>query len=234
MTGLQMQPQVNVGPGGQHRHQHATGLIDPAADMAAVAVRLHGRKSQIVQQLDLEDRPRILVGAQRIASMLLHQPLPDPLEARADLVRRHSGCCANSAVCAKTVPQNLIGWSFGTIGTIGTAPLIEMEERIAMALEGGVPALYAEAFARMQVSCPAGMSSARWQQAINDAGCFLDAHGAAAAALGWRADDLFSPTGLVWALAGNTVTCLSPSQAVLSDGRVVTKELRFIGRDVVS
>ena len=102
-----------------------------------------------------------------------------------------------------------------------------------MALEGGVPALYAEAFARMQVSCPAGMSSARWQQAVNDAGCFLDAHGAAAVGLGWRADDLFSPTGFIWLLAGKTVTCLSSSQAVLSDGFVVTKQLRFIGRHVV-
>ena len=92
-----------------------------------------------------------------------------------------------------------------------------------MALEGGVAALYAEAFARMQVSCPAGMSSARWQQAVNDAGCFLDAYGAASAAISWRADDLFSPTGLVWALEGQTVTCLSSSQALLSDGRVVTK-----------
>ena len=102
-----------------------------------------------------------------------------------------------------------------------------------MALEGGVPALYAEAFARMQASCPAGMSSARWQQAVNDAGLFLDAHGAAAAALGWRAEDLFAPTGLVWALAGEAVTCLSSSQAVLSDGRRIAKEHRFFEQEVV-
>ncbi len=102
-----------------------------------------------------------------------------------------------------------------------------------MALEGGVPALYAEAFARMQASCPTGMSSARWQQAVNDAGLFLDAHGAATAALGWQADDLFAPTGFVWALEGETVTCLSSSQAVLSDSRRMPKELRFSVQDMV-
>ncbi len=121
----------------------------------------------------------------------------------------------------------------GTIGTIGTAPRIEIEERIAMALEGGVPALYAEAFAQMQATCPAGMSTVRWEQAANDAGLFLDAHGAAAAALGWRVDDLFAPEGLVWALAGERVSCLSSSQAVLSDGRRMSKELRFFDQDVV-
>ena len=103
-----------------------------------------------------------------------------------------------------------------------------------MALEGGVPALYAEAFAQMQVSCPAGMSSARWEQAVNDAGLFLDAHGPAAAALGWQAEDLFAPTGFVWALEGERVTCLSSSQAVLSDGRKIVKDLRFSEPNVVS
>ncbi len=102
-----------------------------------------------------------------------------------------------------------------------------------MALEGGIPALYAEAFAQMQAGCPAGMTNARWQQAVNDAGLFLDAHGAAAAALGWRTDDLFAPTGFVWALEGETVTCLSSSQAVLSDSRTMSKELRILGQDMV-
>ncbi len=102
-----------------------------------------------------------------------------------------------------------------------------------MALEGGVPALYADAFAHMQATCPAGMGEALWEQAVNDAGLFLDAHGAAAAALGWRVDNLFAPAGLVWALAGARVSCLSSSQAVLSDGRRIAKELRFLRQDVV-
>ena len=102
-----------------------------------------------------------------------------------------------------------------------------------MALEGGVPALYAEPFAHMQVRCPADVMDSRWQHAVNDAGRFLDAHGAAAAALGWTPADLFASGGLVWALAGETVTTLSLSQAVLSDGRTLGKELRFCNQTMV-
>lgn len=102
-----------------------------------------------------------------------------------------------------------------------------------MALEGGVPALYAEAFAHMQATHPAGMSTARWEQAVNDAGLFLDAHGAAAAAFGWTPADLFASGGLVWALAGETVTSLSSSAALLSDGRTLGKELHFCNQPMV-
>ncbi len=66
------------------------------------------------------------------------------------------------------VPIAPCGRPIGTIGTIGTAPEIEIDERIAMALEGNVPDLYAPAFARMQV----GMGSER---AVADAGPFLNA-----------------------------------------------------------
>jgi hypothetical protein len=146
-----------------------------------------------------------------------------------DLPNPHGGLVPKLPKCPKFEPEGV----FGNFGNFGTAPLIEIEERIAMTLEGGVPALYAEAFAHMQATRPDGMSSARWGQAVNDAGLFLDAHGAAAAALGWRVEDLFAPAGLVWALAGETVTCLSSSQAVLSDGRTIAKDLRFFERDVV-
>jgi hypothetical protein len=53
-----------------------------------------------------------------------------------------------------------------------------------MALEGGVPALYAEAFARMQVAEP-------YSPAVDDAGRFLDAWGSEAERLGWSAEALF-------------------------------------------
>jgi hypothetical protein len=132
------------------------------------------------------------------------------------------------------LPKTPSGSNFGHFGHFGTAPPIEIEERVAMALEGGIPALYAEAFAHMQASGSERLTSARFEQAVNDAGLFLDAHGAAAAALGWRVEDLFAPAGLIWALTGARVACLSSSQAVLSDGRRIAKELRFFEQDVVS
>ena len=69
MAGFQMQPQRGIRSGGQHRHQHVTGLIDPTTDKAAVRVLLYRCKPHIVQQLDREDRPRIRVGTQGIASI---------------------------------------------------------------------------------------------------------------------------------------------------------------------
>ena len=136
-------------------------------------------------------------------------PAPSARVGQAHAPRRPKNTDGARVPLVSIVPLAPSRRPIGTSGTVGTAPPIEIEERIAMALEGGIPAPYAEAFARMQVGCPAGMSNVRWQQAINDAGCFLDAHGAAAAAFGWRADDLSSPTDFIWLLAGNTVTFLS-------------------------
>ncbi|ANY78463.1 hypothetical protein BB934_09660 [Microvirga ossetica] len=74
-------------------------------------------------------------------------------------------------------------------------------------------------FAKLQMSPPEVKSEAEWHQAINDAGLFLDAFGAKAAAFGWSPDDVFSGHGLAWALKGATVTAITTTGASLSDGR---------------
>lgn len=102
------------------------------------------------------------------------------------------------------------------------------EERSAIALvEGQVPAIYAVAFAQLQVNRPPGPPEWMWRQAINDAGLFLDEWGRRAEHLGWAPDDLFSPPiegqpcgGLVWRLQGRRVA------AVLITGAVVYCSLR--------
>jgi len=53
---------------------------------------------------------------------------------------------------------------------------VEIEERKAMAM-GGVPETYLDAWARLQCQSPATVSEDDWQQAIIDAGLFLDRFG---------------------------------------------------------
>ena len=96
----------------------------------------------------------------------------------------------------------------------------DLEERAAMAMEGGVPALYVDAWARMQVVHPICLSRQEWERLVDDAGRFLDAWGEAAVSLGWSSEELFGERGLMAALKGASVTALSTDTATLSDGRI--------------
>ncbi len=96
----------------------------------------------------------------------------------------------------------------------------ELEERAAMAMEGGVPALCVDAFARMQVVHSILLAREQWARIVDDAGRFLDAWGEAAVRLGWSSDDLFGGGGLIAALKGSAVTALSSEVAILLDGRM--------------
>jgi hypothetical protein len=93
-------------------------------------------------------------------------------------------------------------------------------ERQAFAeIEGGVHPSFVAGFVRLQMSLLEGANEAEWYQAINDAGLFLDSFGAKAAAFGWSPDDVFAASGLAWALKGASVTDISTTGAMLSDGR---------------
>jgi hypothetical protein len=106
----------------------------------------------------------------------------------------------------------------GLAGGFPTPP--ELDERQAMAeIEGGIPPLYSAGFAKLQLTPPPGLPVQRWLQAVDDAGRFLDAFGQQAQAMGWRADDLFCPDGLVRALQAARVITLTSTTAALSDGR---------------
>lgn len=96
----------------------------------------------------------------------------------------------------------------------------DLDERQAIAeVEGGILPLYSAGFACLQLTPPAGLSVPRWLQVVDDAGRFLDAFGRQAQAMGWRADDLFRPDGLVQTLQGVHITKITTTTAVLSDGR---------------
>lgn len=95
----------------------------------------------------------------------------------------------------------------------------ELVQRAAIAVElGGVPAAYADSWARLQCQRPMGVTNEDWQQAIIDGGVFLDRWGSLALEFQWTAGELFDvprdgATGLVWWLKGRTVTALGPEHA---------------------
>jgi hypothetical protein len=105
---------------------------------------------------------------------------------------------------------------------------IDEAEREAIAIElGGVPKIYASAFAQLQAHPPPEVPLERWHQFVNDAGIFLDRWGRAAERIGWKAEELFGlhpdapmarydRMGLIWLLKGERVVALTATGARLS------------------
>ena len=121
----------------------------------------------------------------------------------------------------------------GGVSSPVTAPLVDdldaIEERAGLAADC-VPACYLDAWARLQCQRPFTIDFGReWRRAINDAGLFLDAWGADAAAMRWSAGELFDvpragrPGGLVWQLEGERVEALGADHGRASDGRVIER-----------
>jgi hypothetical protein len=98
-----------------------------------------------------------------------------------------------------------------------------IEERAALAADR-IPVVYLSAWARLQCQRPPSIDLRAWRGAIDDAGLFLDAWGADAAAMRWSASELFGAPGesraggLVWQLSGRQVGKLGATFAILGDG----------------
>jgi hypothetical protein len=111
--------------------------------------------------------------------------------------------------------------------------------------QGGAPAKVAKAanadpfastLAALESGCPALVSVARWQAAVDDGRRFLTLWGDQAEALGWTARDLFGlhqpqaaphpsysrlsrydETGLIWLLCGREVVALTEATAAIQN-----------------
>jgi hypothetical protein len=112
------------------------------------------------------------------------------------------------------------------------AIIIGQDEMRTLAIPlGAIPALYADAFAKLLARAPADVPAERWHHSIRDAVEFLDQWGEAAARLGWAPEELFGldpvapmarydRMGLLWLLKGERVIGLTLSEARLSGGNV--------------
>lgn len=104
-----------------------------------------------------------------------------------------------------------------------TAVADAIEERKALAADR-VPAVYLDAWARLNCQKPEGVSESEWWLACHNGGLFLDAFGGEAARLGWRPGELFDPgDGLVWRLADGHARAIAADRVWLSDHTIVLR-----------
>jgi hypothetical protein len=96
---------------------------------------------------------------------------------------------------------------------------MQIAERAALAADR-VPAVYLELWATFQSRRPLLASVVQWQQAMDDAGNFLDQWGRLAAQFDWPPDDLFGHDGLAFFLMAERVRALAPGQATTESGRL--------------
>ncbi|XIA66439.1 hypothetical protein ACFIOY_10830 [Bradyrhizobium sp. TZ2] len=98
-------------------------------------------------------------------------------------------------------------------------------ERAGMAADS-VPAVYLEAWARLNWQRPANVTEVAWRQALDDGGRFLDAWGGMAADWQWAVGDIFdvpragSAGGLIWKIAGRAVEAFGPECGRYDDGEI--------------
>ena len=102
---------------------------------------------------------------------------------------------------------------------------------------GSVPAIYLDAWARLNCQKPLRVSEGEWCQALDDGGRFLDAWGwVSESEWAWTVGELFDVPGpgkdggLIWRLGGALVEAYGPEYVRLSDTRII--ERMAIGAEV--
>jgi hypothetical protein len=119
---------------------------------------------------------------------------------------------------------------FGGVFDLPESDRDAIEERAALCA-GSVPAIYLDAWARLNCQKPLRVSDAEWFRAVNDGGLFLDCWGSEAALWGWSAGDLFDIPhdgqrgGLIWFIAGERIEAFGPEHARLSDERIFERNM---------
>ena len=99
----------------------------------------------------------------------------------------------------------------------------DYEERAAfLEYDGRLPRPWAEAMARLECQEWPASEDARWRQAIDDAGLFLDQWREHAERLGWQPGDVLdAQTGIIWHVQGGTIDAITRDHVIVCarDGR---------------
>ena len=135
-------------------------------------------------------------------------------DVRAAAAKRYP---ATPATLLQNTPQR------SNVAAVASQHEPEIEERAGLA--DSVPAVYLDAWARLNCQKPVGVTEAEWQRALQDGGLFLDQFGKEAAALGWTPRELFAiATGIVWRLAGELVVGVGSYRVLLPHGRSIERK----------
>jgi hypothetical protein len=124
---------------------------------------------------------------------------------------------ATTATLLQTRPER------SDVAIVAANEAAEIEERAGPAADS-VPAVYLDAWARLNCQKPASVSERQWRLALDDGGQFLDIWCEEVAALGWTPGELFDVTaGLVWRLAGGRVEAIDADHVRLTDGETIAR-----------
>jgi hypothetical protein len=118
-----------------------------------------------------------------------------------------------------------------------TEPETDLAESIQDAIEerealcaGSVPAIYLDAWARLNHQKPMRIADAEWRLALDDGGRFFDAWAwVSETEWAWTVGELFDVPGagraggMIWRLGGALVEAYGPAHVRLSDGRTIER-----------
>jgi hypothetical protein len=98
----------------------------------------------------------------------------------------------------------------------------EVEERAGLA--DSVPAIYLDAWARLNCQKPESVTEGDWRRALDDGGRFLDALGQDAAEIGWTPAQLFDVgRGIIWNLRGERALAIGTHGVRLGNGLALAR-----------
>jgi hypothetical protein len=157
--------------------------------------------------------------------LLLEADAAPPL-AVLDLLSRHKA--AVIALLRNQISAEVVTTVSEIVQFERQAIVIGEDEQRSLAIPlGHIPAVYADAFAKLLAKAPADVPAKRWHRCIIVAVEFLDQWGEQAARLGWGPEELFGldpvaplarydNMGMLWLLKGERVVALTETEARLS------------------